>query len=116
MKGGRLIQVFQDVDMRMHHDGLQQLASKHKIDIRKLGIGDYVAFFNSKRTYLKLAAANGVIASRRMDGGRFYDLTCILGVVRAFHNTGEIQYERELKANLLKVLAKKVHARPVDEE
>lgn len=114
--GGRLIQVFQDVDMRQNFDGLQALAKKHKVDITKLKEGEYVAFFNSRRTYLKLAAGNNVIASRRMEGGRFYDLSCIVGVVRAFHNTGEIDYERSLKARLEEMLSKKTHPRPIEED
>lgn len=102
--------------MRMNFDGLGDLAKKHKVDIRKLREGEYVAFFNTRRTYLKLAAANNVIACRRMDSGRFYDLGCIVGIVRAFHNTGDIQYDRELKKHLEDMLKKKTHARPLEED
>lgn len=114
--GGRILQIFQDVDMRQHFDGLEELVAKSKLSLRKLKEGEYIVFFNSRRTYLKLAAAHGVIASRRMEGGRFYDLSCIKLVVQAFHNSGEIAYERALKTRLVELLEKKLHARLVEED
>lgn len=115
--GGRILQIFQDVDMRQHFDGLEELAKKEgKISIKDLKEGEYVVFFNTRRTYLKMAAAHNVLACRRMEGGRFYDMSAIKLVVQAFHNTGEIQYERALKERLTELLAKKVHPRTIEED
>lgn len=107
MTAGKIIQIFQDVDMRQSFDGLYFVAKKEKVDIKTLGVGEYVVFFNTAKTYLKLAAANNVIAARRMERGRFYDLGAIVGVVRAFHNTGEMRYEVALKDRLVDLLARK---------
>jgi hypothetical protein len=107
MSGGRLKQIFTDTDMRCNHDGLYAIAKKEGIDITKLQEGEYVAFFNSRRTHLKIAAAHYVIASKRAPDGRFYDLACITEVVRAFHNTGQVDYNAALKKRLTELLEKK---------
>lgn len=106
-RGGRLKQAFQDIDMRLSFDGLTELAKKAGIDLNQLEPGEYVAFFNANRNYLKVAAANNVIASRRLPHGRFYDLTCIRGIIEAFQNTGKIDYDTVLKGKLTKLLERK---------
>lgn len=106
-RGGRLIQAFKDIDMRLSFDGLAEITKKAGINMETLKPGEYVAFFNTARTYLKIATSNNVIASRRMPHGRFYDLTCIRGVVEAFQNTGSIDYDKVLKVKLEKMLESK---------
>lgn len=110
-RGGRLIQAFRDIDMRLAFDGLTDVCKKAGIELKSLKPGEYVAFFNSKRTYLKLATANNVIASRRMDHGRFYDLTCINGIIEAFQNTGKIDYDKVLRNKLTEMLGRKGHVK-----
>lgn len=105
--GGKLKQIFTDVDMRCSHDGLAIVAKKGQIDITKLNEGEYVAFFNAKKNHLKIAAAHHVIASKRAPQGRFYDMACITEVVRAFHNTGKVDYEAALKKRLVELLERK---------
>ncbi len=115
-RGGRLIQAFKDIDMRLSFTGLTEVASKAGIELSDLKPGEYVAFFNTTRTYLKIAASNNVIASRKMPHGRFYDLTCIRGVVEAFQNTGAIDYDKVLQGKLTKLLEKRVVRMPWHKE
>lgn len=109
MKGGTIIQIFQDVDLRCSHDGLTDVAKKEKVNLSKLNEGEYVVFFNSKRTHLKIAAAHGTIAYRRSEHGRFFDVSCIVAVVRAFHNTGRLDYDAALKERLDELLKRRAH-------
>jgi hypothetical protein len=104
--GGVILQVFQDTDLRCGHDGLAKVASKEKLALHNLEDGEYVCFFNSHRTGLKIAAAGHVIAYKKSPEGRFYDMACIQDVVRAFHNTGRIDYDEALKTRLTKLLGR----------
>ncbi len=104
MAFAKVIQVFSETDMRQSFDGLGRVAKKAKVDLETLDHGEYVVFFNRKRTYLKIAAANQVLACHRTEAGRFHDLTCILAVVRTFHEKGEVDYDGALKTRLTKLL------------
>lgn len=106
-KGGRIVQVFTSTDMRCQHDGLYEIAHKNSLDLDTLEPGEYVAFFNNRRNMLKIAAANNVIASRKLPNGRFYDLSCIEGIIRAFHNDGKIDYDTVLRKKLETILERK---------
>ena len=75
--------------------------------VETLNSGEYVAFFNGARNKLKLLTANNVLAYRKLPKGSFYDLTCISGIVRAFHNPGTIDYDSILKEKLEALLAKR---------
>jgi hypothetical protein len=107
LHGGKILQVFEDADLRCSHDGLGEIALKSKIKLKELEEGEYVVFFNTTRTHLKIAAAHNVIAHSKMEHGRFYDLGCIQNVVRAFHNTGRIEYDEALKERLEELLRRK---------
>lgn len=111
MSGGKIIQIFQDADLRCSHEGLALIADKEKVNIKELKEGEYVVFFNTKRTMLKVAAAHNTIAHTKTEMGRFFDVSCIVNVVRAFHNTGKLDYSKALKEHLEKLLARKAEAR-----
>lgn len=106
-RGGRIVQVFQDCDLRCSHMGLSEIAKKAKIDLGKLAPGEYVVFFNTSRTHVKIAAAFGTLAHRRSEHGRFFDASCIVSVVRAFHNTGRLDYDEAIKDRLLSLLGRR---------
>lgn len=105
--GGRLVQAFAAVDLRLGHMGLTRLAAKHGLRVEVLNTGEYVAFFNARCNKLKILTCNDVIAYRRLPKGRFFDLSCINGIVRAFHNHGSIDYDSVLKNKLETLLGVK---------
>lgn len=56
-----IARVFLDVHMGMNFDGLSRLMIKEKLDIRKLGKGDFVIFLNRKCTAFKILAGNSYL-------------------------------------------------------
>jgi hypothetical protein len=107
-KGGKVKRYFPNVDMRMGHDGLKEYAKKEaNLDLDGLKPGEYVAFFNAAKTILKLGCANGVIATKKSEHGRFFDATCITQVVEAFNNTGKIDYDAVVAKKLEQLLERR---------
>lgn len=51
-------QVFLDVNMVNHHQGLLEIARKKKVDVTELKPGDFLLFINARGSYCKIMGAN----------------------------------------------------------
>jgi hypothetical protein len=92
----RILQVFFDADMRCGHEGLELLAKKHKIDLKKLDPGNFVVFVNSAKDRLKIYTAYNVIAYMKSPAGKI-DMRAVQFIPKAFEAKGTLTYDEALK-------------------
>jgi hypothetical protein len=92
----KALRIFLNVDLRNSHEGLSAIATKNKIDVKKLVAGEYLIFINSEKNKIKLYAANEVIAYYRCPHGKV-DLRAISKIPQAFKASGKIDYDACLK-------------------
>lgn len=104
---GDIVQVFQNADMRNGHDGLRIAAASAGIDTDTLTPGTYVVFINSKRTMVKLYAANNVIAFYRARAKEALDIRTIPMIVKSFKGSGRIEYDEALKQAVVEALRRR---------
>lgn len=101
----RVVQCFFDVNMQNGHDGLQLIAKKGGVDVRLLGQGEFVVFINRDRNRIKLYATNNTTAYyKRPRGASPLSLESIPNIVKAFGQSGKIDYDRALKQTIEKKL------------
>lgn len=98
----QIIRVFFDTHLGNGHDGLAKLASKEKIDVKNLNVGEYVVFINRDKSAFKLYATSFTVAHLRLPKGKI-DLNTI-AKIPTFFNGHEINYNKALKATLLEKL------------
>lgn len=106
-----VLHIFWDVDLRCSHDGLEAHVKRHKkeysVDLKRLRRGEFVIFFNSAMSKVKLYAAHRVVAYTRSERNSRLDPQVISRIAEAFDATGEINYEKKLREVLLERLRNK---------
>lgn len=90
---GRIIQVFQNADLRYGLPGLTEICKKHGILAGKILRGHYVVFINSSRTMVKVIASGRVLAQIRREKGERIDLQTISLIPYAFMANGKLSYD-----------------------
>jgi len=98
----RITRVFLDVDLRNGHEGLEDLASQNKVNIRSLKSGEHVIFLNTRRTGFKLYSSNGVLSYYKSSGK--IDLNAIGYIPEAFTGNGKMDFAKAELAALKKKL------------
>jgi hypothetical protein len=106
---GSIVQVFQSVDMRYQHEGLEILAKQANIDVNKLEPGQYVVFINQAKTIVRLYAAHGVVAGIRLRDGQKVDMRTIHLIPEAFNGTNRLDYDKVLKKAVEEALVRKAN-------
>lgn len=114
---GRLLYVFTNADLRMGHEGLAYEAAKYKtkeypdgIKVAEFLPGQLVVFINHKMDKFKIFAAHGVVAYKRLEKGRVFDMRAIQFIPQAFNATGKIDYDK-LLSRVIEEAFKKLHPR-----
>lgn len=92
----RIIRYFPNTDLRNAHDGLRLIASKEKIDVDGLKVGEFVIFVNSKQTVLKMYTLGGIIAHLKMPQGHRINPKTIAEIPRFFSGS-RINYDAALR-------------------
>lgn len=96
----KIIRVFFDVDMRNGLDGLNRVATEHKLNLAELDQGEFVVFINSSKTILKLFATKDMYAHYRSPSGRI-DTRMIQYIPTVFNGT-RFKFDDALREALLK--------------
>lgn len=91
----RIVRYFPDTHLGNSHQGLADIASKHKIRVNALEIGEFVVFVNKKQNALKMFASGNVIAYLKTPDGRRLHPKAI-GMIPNFFNGREIKYDAVL--------------------
>lgn len=87
-----LAQIFFNVNMAKQHYGLKELAVAYGIDLEKLEPGQFVAFFNRKRTKVKLFTAGNTFIYAALDEGQF--TADMIGQLPAlFRSEAKVQFQ-----------------------
>ena len=100
-----IISYFPDVHMGLGHQGLSDLARKHKRSVDKLEAGDFLLFMNRSQTAFKLYAAGNVIAYYKSTRGRIEPST--ITMLPKYFNGTRIDYDGALKEAVEKSLRRK---------
>lgn len=103
---GRVLQVFFGADMRNGIDGLTSIAHGFKIFLPDLKAGQYVVFVNNRRDIIKVATANRVVATKKLEGGQTIDLETIALIPKSFLAHGELNYDEALREVLTRKVSK----------
>ena len=74
---------------------MSKIAKTQKIDVFKLGRGQYVIFLNRKKDRIKLFAVDNILAYLRQD--KPIDMQAIQKIPRAFEGNGKIEDDADLK-------------------
>lgn len=94
---GRIIQVFQNADLRYGLPGLSLICKKYNIPLDSLSHGEYVVFINTAQTMVKVIAGHQVVAQFRRDKGQRIDLNTIAYIPQCFMAHGALSYDEMLK-------------------
>lgn len=86
------IRIFMDADLRGGHDGLTKAAKKEDIDVRSLGIGEFVLFVNRAKTGVKIFAPANIIVYLKMPRGERLNMRAIRYIPRVF-NAAEMKVD-----------------------
>jgi hypothetical protein len=93
-------QVFFNVDFRMRHHGITEVARQAGINLRTLEPGNVAVFFNSARTQFMLAFS-GQTMLHHNNGSQKIEMRAIDDIIRNVLRTGKLSYEDGL-ADFLK--------------
>jgi hypothetical protein len=107
MSQGVVLRCYLDQDLRLGHDGLEQVAKRDGFNTKKLTPGQFLVFINRKKNRIKIYAANDTLAYRRMEQGQVLDLATIASIPRVFNGSGRMFYEAALKERIVKALIRK---------
>lgn len=102
----KVIHLFQDVDMRMQHNGLTIHAAKKKVDLNELKSGQHIVFLNSKMNRFKIFSPGGILTYQYQSKGRF-DIQAFSKVAQAFSEDGQLNFDKALKESLIERLSKR---------
>lgn len=100
-----VVKVFLDTDMRLQHKGLREIASSKKINLSNLDIGEHVIFINTKLNRIKMWSRGNIISYLYKEKGRI-DLQYIGEIPKAFDAHGKVDFDKAVRINLEKRLAK----------
>lgn len=85
-------QVFFNVDFRMRHHGINEVARQAGISLKTLEAGNVAVFFNSRRTQFILAFSGHTMLHHN-NGSTQIELRAIDDVIRSVLRTGKLSYE-----------------------
>lgn len=99
---GKIIRVFQNVDMRNQHEGLRKISLDNNIDTTELENCSYVIFINKKQTILKVFSGHNVLATHKPYSGRL-SMESIQYIPEAFGGGSDFNMTRAVKTALKEV-------------
>lgn len=111
VNGPHVVMIFDNVHMGLGHDGLADIAKKHRKDPARLVPGELLMFINRAKDKMKVYGPNQVIAYLRMPHGRRIVLEAIQYIPQAFARSGKIDYDAALKRVLEAKMAAKTGER-----
>ena len=97
----KIMHIFPNVSMSNGHDGLEQIAMRHKVSLNDLQVGQFAMFINRSFTAVKVFAANRVIIHYKNPKGHLLNYKA-LKLVPEFYNGQSIEYTKALKKVILK--------------
>jgi hypothetical protein len=106
----KTVHVFTDVDMRMGHEGLEDVARGHRVSLKGLEAGEAAVFISRNRMRMKAYSWNGVVSYLRAKALRPFDLSAVDEFAKAFSPEGVMDYDKAIKKRLEKLFG------PVKEE
>ncbi len=101
----KIVHIFTQVDLRLGHPGLKEVALKKKVNVEQLEVGEYVLFTNNSLTGMKVYAANNtVIYCKSPAEHRPFDIRG-LNALPQFMDGASINYDDSIRAVLVKKYA-----------
>ena len=98
----KVLHLFTEVSMSNGHDGLIAMASRRKVNVKNLDVGDFALFINKRLTAMKLFGANNVIVHYKAPDNRPIDPRALRYVPRFVSET-DIGYD----SGVLELIRKK---------
>lgn len=99
----RVVRVFLDANMSCAHKGLGLMAARHKVKLDEMGANEHAVFINSNLNKIKIWSAGGLISYARKDNGKI-DMRYISEIPKAFDEDGNFDFDKAVKASLMKIL------------